>query len=270
MKFASIVVLLAALVYAAYSNCSDRERLDSRLRTVLSGVADDEQVPANEAGPVRPAAVAGEQILVRTGYVVSYSSERLCPNWVAWHLTRAHADGTVERRNHFAEDEEVPWPRATLEDYRMSGFDRGHMCPAGDNKWSERAMDESFLLSNMCPQDASLNSGMWNALETDTRTAVAGQSAAYVVAGPVWMSDDTRSIGRNNVAVPAAFFKIVYFLTRGQCFAYLLENEKNAGKYYDYACTVADIEGATGLTFPDIPSDLKRHKAARTRMQWQM
>ena len=90
-----------------------------------------------------------EQILVRKAYTVSYNSETKCPNWVAWHLTAEHADGEVERDKNFYEDLDVPEPRATNEDYRGSGWSKGHMCPAGDNKWDAEAMSQSNLLTNM-------------------------------------------------------------------------------------------------------------------------
>ena len=99
-----------------------------------------------------PAAIEGEQILERMAYTASYNQETRCPNWVAWKLTAEHADGEVKRNSRFYEDEEVPAPRATPADYKGSGWSRGHMCPAGDNKWDEEAMTQSFLLTNVCPQ----------------------------------------------------------------------------------------------------------------------
>lgn len=110
------------------------------------------------------------QLLIRKNYVVSYNSHTKCPNWVLWQLTREHADGNVKRPDYaFHEDMEVPAPRAELADYKHSGYDRGHMCPAGDNKWDADAMYESFLITNMCPQNQNLNSGLWNQIEMQCR-----------------------------------------------------------------------------------------------------
>jgi DNA/RNA endonuclease G (NUC1) len=108
-------------------------------------------------------------ILRRKAYTTSYNSETHNPNWVAWHLTAEHVDGEIPRLRYFIEDEQVPTPRATNEDYKGSGWSRGHMCPAGDNKWDEVAMRESNLLTNICPQHSSLNSGLWNVIERDCR-----------------------------------------------------------------------------------------------------
>ena len=111
-----------------------------------------------------------EQILFRKGYTVSYNKEWKIPNWVAWHLTNEHTSGPHHRTgNAWHEDTDVPYPRATTSDYKGSGWSRGHMCPAGDNKWDGEAMYESFLLTNCCPQNANLNSGDWNQIEMTCR-----------------------------------------------------------------------------------------------------
>ena len=93
-----------------------------------------------------------EQILKRKGYTVSYNSETKNPNWVAWHLTKSHTSGSFQRSQEvFSEDTDVKAPRATDRDYFNSRYDRGHMCPAGDNKWDKQAMMESFLFTKVCP-----------------------------------------------------------------------------------------------------------------------
>ncbi|MBO6288365.1 MAG: DNA/RNA non-specific endonuclease, partial [Prevotella sp.] len=120
----------------------------------------------------QPASIKGvsEQILKRKGYIVSYNKQTKLPNWVAWHLTAAHTEGRVQRENYaFREDEEVKAPRATTDDYYNSRYDRGHMCPAGDNKWDSDAMEETFLLTNVCPQNHGLNKDAWNDLEIACR-----------------------------------------------------------------------------------------------------
>ena len=98
-----------------------------------------------------------EQIIRRTSYIVSYNKDTKIPNWVAWQLTAEHTDGPLKRMNNFHEDEDCPLPRATLQDYRGCGWSRGHMCPAGDNKWDSAAMYDSFSLVNVCPQNSKLN-----------------------------------------------------------------------------------------------------------------
>ncbi len=119
----------------------------------------------------KPAPLAGisEIIIRKKAYIVSYNKNTRCPNWVAWHLTGEHTDGPTKRINRFYADNAVPAPRATNEDYKGSGWSRGHMCPAGDNKWDEKAMEQSFSLIKVCPKNASLNSGLWNSIEIGCR-----------------------------------------------------------------------------------------------------
>ena len=107
-----------------------------------------------------PAPVKGkkEMLMTRQGYYVSYNKDTKVPNWVAWHLTAAHTKGNNYRDGMmFEEDYDVPSPRATDYDYSHSKYDRGHMCPSGDNKWDKNAQRQSFLLTNVCPQNHALN-----------------------------------------------------------------------------------------------------------------
>ena len=118
-------------------------------------------------------------ILERYCYTVSYNSQTRQPNWVMWELTDDHVmkrkDGVW---NEYREDQELPAEiRSTLEDYASSGYDRGHMCPGGDCNWDDEGRDETFLLSNMCPQNPNLNRGDWKEIEIAcrkwrTRTAI--------------------------------------------------------------------------------------------------
>ena len=150
------------------------------------------------------------RILKRYGYTVSYNEVTLQPNWVMWRLTDEHADGPYPRLRNFHEEEDVPLPRAMLEDYRGSGWSRGHMCPAGDNKWDERAMYESFSLVNVCPQNASLNSGVWNSIEMTCRKWAKKYGCVYIVCGPIFFkSQEHERIGLNQIPVPEAFFKVI-------------------------------------------------------------
>ena len=109
-------------------------------------------------------------LLQRVGYTVSYNPAMRIPNWVAWHLTPQRLEGAASRKGHpFQADEDIPAPRVDTYDYMRSGYDRGHMCPAADNKWDAEAMRESFLFTNICPQNHNLNAGDWNEIEMQCR-----------------------------------------------------------------------------------------------------
>ena len=168
-----------------------------------------------------------EQILKRKGYTVSYNSETKNPNWVAWHLTKSHTSGSFQRSQEvFSEDTDVKAPRATDRDYFNSRYDRGHMCPAGDMKWSAAAMRDCFYMSNVCPQTRELNHVSWERLESACRRWAKKMGSIYIVCGPVYWKKVPEYIGVDHrVAVPDGFFKVVLCLQKGK--------EKGIAFYYD-------------------------------------
>lgn len=209
------------------------------------------------------------QILVRKGYTTSYNKDTKNPNWVAWHLTAEHADGPYERSNDFYEDEEVEAPRATLADYRRSGWSRGHMCPAGDNKWDEVAMHESFSLINICPQDTRLNSGLWNSIEMNCRTWARRYGDIYIVCGPVYLNREHETIGDNRVVVPEAFFKVVLCLNgTPKAFGIVVRNNSGQKKRDLYYNSVDEVERITGIDFfHNLPDDIENEVEATANIE---
>ena len=192
------------------------------------------------------------QILYRRGYVVSYNKDTKTPNWVAWHLTAAHTEGDASRPNAgaFHEDIEVPEPRANNEDFKGSGWSRGHMCPAGDNKWDSTAMYESFLLTNVCPQHANLNSRVWNQIEISCRQWAAKYGDLYIVCGPIYFNQEHDTIGYNRVVVPEAFFKVVLCLNdKPKGIGFICRNTDGNKKKDLYVHSINQIERITGYTF---------------------
>lgn len=212
-----------------------------------------------------------EIICRKKSYVASYNQDTRIPNWVAWQLISEHADGELKRMNNFHEDENCPLPRATLQDYRGSGWSRGHMCPAGDNKWSREAMYDSFSLVNVCPQNSKLNSGVWNSLEMDCRRWARQYGEIYIVCGPVLMKRQHDTIGPNEVVVPEAFFKVVLCLVgKPKAFGFIVRNNEGLKKRDLYYNSVDDIERITGLDFfPSLPDDVEKEVEAKVDMdEW--
>lgn len=200
------------------------------------------------------------QLLSRSAYCLSYNKETRCPNWVAWCLTAEHVNGEWGRANDYREDYDVPVPRATNEDYRNSSLSRGHMCPAGDNKWDANAMSETFLLSNMCPQDMNLNSGLWNRIEMDCRKWAQKYGSVYIVCGPLFYNKEHESIGMNKVLVPEAFFKVILCLQgKPKAIGFVVKNTAGTKKKDQYVNTVDEVERITGMDFfpalPDVIED---------------
>lgn len=201
-----------------------------------------------------------EQMLRRTGYTASYNKTTKLPNWVAWHLTADRTTGPAKRSGvDFQADMDVPAPRAEDSDYYGSGYDRGHMCPAADNKYSEKAMEESFLFTNMCPQNGNLNRGDWNEMEQACRRWAKEYGGVYVVCGPILYKGKHKTIGKNKVVVPEAFFKVV--LRTGEnpkAIGFIYKNAEGNRPKGDYVNTVDEVERITGIDFfPELPDDVE-------------
>lgn len=213
---------------------------------------------------------SGEQILHREGYTASYNKDTRLPNWVAWHLTADHTTGSYNRKGiKFKEDEDVPSPRATNDDYYSSGYDRGHMCPSGDCKWSETAQLQSFLYTNACPQVHGLNAGDWNEMEGQCRRWAGQYGDLYIVCGPVLYSKSKRkTIGKNKVVVPEAFFKVV--LRAGKdtaAIGFIYRNESGNRPKGDYVNTVDEVERITGYDFfSSLPDEVERKVEANANL----
>lgn len=203
-----------------------------------------------------------EMMLTRTGYTVSYNKETRCPNWVAWHLTKSHTYGSNQRSGEmFTEDTSVPAPRATDNDYYNSRYDRGHMCPAGDNKWDAKAMEESFLFTNVCPQNHGLNKYEWNDVEKLCRQWARKYGAVDIVCGPLYEKDvQPRYIGKNKVRVPDAFFKVV-LCRQGtpKAIGFVFRNKGMKMQVREAICSVDDVERMTGIDFfPQLDDRIER------------
>lgn len=209
-----------------------------------------------------PASVDGEILLRRMGYTVSYNPTTREPNWVAWYLSAKRLDGDANRSGvEFREDESVPEPRATTWDYYRSRFDRGHQCPAGDNKWSQEAMEESFLLTNICPQNPKLNKYEWNRLESQCRDWAKEYGGVYVACGPIFSAGSKKTIGENRVKVPTAFFKVV-LCTVGtpKAIGFIYQNIGDKQDYRSCVRSVDEIEALTGYDFFHLLDDATEKK----------
>lgn len=189
------------------------------------------------------------QIKDYVGFRVSFNSRNRTPNWVAWELLRSETSGASSRSNKFWTDAEIENCPSTA-DYTRSGYDRGHLCPAADQKWSEQAMVDCFVMTNMTPQNHALNSGAWATLETKERAWAQRDSALVIVAGPVYSGQDRTMIG-SGVRVPGAFFKVLIapYLPEPRGIAFVYPNMSAPGNMQNYVMTIDDVEKLTGFDF---------------------
>lgn len=256
---------LAALTMTA--SCSDAMRhRAATLKAIAGAVANDSQVSREqpEGGDDLLLAVTPDSvpsmILERAGYVTSYNKKTKLPNWVAWHLTAENTKGSHSRKGiDFMEDEDVPTPRVDDWDYYNSGYDRGHMCPAGDNKWDSEAMRQSFLFTNICPQAPGLNRGDWNEMENACRSWARENGDIYIVCGPILYKGRHKTIGKHKVVVPEAFFKVVLCM-RGtpKAIGFIYKNGDGNRPKGDYVNSVDEVERITGFDFfQSLPDDVE-------------
>ena len=214
-----------------------------------------------------------DQVIDREGYALGYDYELKIPRWVTYRLTAEElANPRAGRSEDFRPDPMLKRGAAQLEDYRGSGYDRGHMAPAADMKWSAKAMSECFYLSNMVPQDRQNNGGIWNEIEQTVRGFATAEKSVFVVTGPAIDDRMFESIGPGRVAVPQRLYKVVYDETPPEkMIAFMVRNDPLSGKPRDYACSVASVEKATGLRFfPKLPAskqDLK-YKCDTSLWNW--
>lgn len=223
-----------------------------------TGVASNEEFKGLEI-PLYESSRGG-QIISRTGFTLSYDADYKTPQWVAWELTDAEVEGTVARDKDFEPDPDVRGAKAYPKDYTNSGYDRGHMAPAADMKWSEQAMSESFYMSNVCPQNRNLNRGDWKDLEETAREWAQLYGRVWIAAGPIYSSKSPERIGTHKVAVPDAFFKVLLtdYPENPRAYGFVFKNEAGSRDLNYYLLTVDEVEELTHMDFfSALPDDVE-------------
>ena len=203
-----------------------------------------------------------EKRLVRRGYTVSYNLEHNLPNWVAWELTPDKLIERESRSDKFLPDPDLPEEVAvTTDDYKRSGWDRGHMCPAGDNRWHWRAMQESFYMTNICPQHHNLNRGDWKELEEACRDWAQQEGRIFIVCGPILYRQQHKTIGHEHrITVPEAFFKVILCPESNppRAIGFIYKNTAGNHPLDSYVNSVDQVERITGIDFfPALPDEVE-------------
>lgn len=259
-----IIAVLAATVITA---CDDKpKQTEKKTKSTFMQQGDNAETSGIIEMP-RTRRGAKEQILKRKGYAVSYNPDWLIANWVAYEITADEAYARGERGSGFEADPDIRGRKALPRDYVRSGYDRGHLAPAGDMKWNYRAMQETFYLTNICPQNHELNSGLWNDLEQAVRRWARREGPIWVCTGPM-VGKNARRVGYNGVAVPDKFFKAVCRRRNGhyQAIAYIFDNRPLPGNFQDYAISVDSLEAITGHDFfPALPDEEENRMERRTQ-----
>ena len=244
-----LVLILLVWVWNKYIQPSNAENAHTQI-----------EIPACDSLEVVKTPSSVESEIVRyPGFTVSFNPQHHIPNYVAWTLTGNEAQGeeVKKRTDNFAPDPNV-YGCPTLNDYKGSGYDRGHMAPAGDMKWSVDAMNASFLLTNMTPQAHALNKGAWRTLEEKCREWAKRDSAVIIVCGPILTDKLTERIGNTGVTVPKRFFKVVLSPSISQGIGFIMDNGQVKGGMQAAAVSIDSVEAVTGYDFfSALPDDIE-------------
>ena len=194
-------------------------------------------------------------LIENTYYCLDFNVEHKQADWVYYMLTQTHITGNTPRSSSFKDCKQENIVSASQKDYKKSGYDKGHLCPAADMRLSKEAMKETFQMWNMSPQEPSLNRGKWSDLEALVRNYIKDETdTLYVVTGPVFI-DNEGSIGDSKVTVPGMFYKVVYSPKKGGI-GFLLPNQKISSQLQNWQVSIDSIQTLTGIDFfPQLPQE---------------
>lgn len=201
------------------------------------------------------------QIIQHEFYSLSYSESHEQAEWVAYELKSDYITSTNLKRPYFNQDPKVTSQSADWKNYKNSGYDKGHLVPAGDMKFSESAYEDTFFTSNAAPQLSTFNNGVWNRLEQKVRYWANKYNDIYVITGGV-LESELRTIGHEEVAVPNYFYKVLLDVDNEskevKMIAFLVPHEASSQPLYEFVVSVDELEQLTGINFfPNLPDAIE-------------
>ncbi|MCO5232514.1 MAG: DNA/RNA non-specific endonuclease [Chitinophagales bacterium] len=218
------------------------------------------------------------EIITHSAMMLSYNEDHEQANWVMHIIPKDVITGTITRTNDFRIDSMVSTGSADVADYWDSGYDRGHLAPSADFRWSKKALSESYYYSNMSPQNPDLNRNGWNNLEIQVREWVVEHGDLLVITGPI-LKDNLPKIqqGSFRVSIPEAYYKIIVDINSPsiQAIAFLYPNAPVTGPVAKYMVSIDSIESLSGINFfPNIPDaesfestiDIQNWKFSKTQI----
>ena len=248
------LIFFFILLIAAYLVTTEPWKKSSReLRTTIGPETPPPMISIqwDDLATGYPLAPTADTVLSYEGFDLGYNEKFEQAAWVAYVLTRQEAEsGAFSRTDNFRPDTSIITGSASLADYRASGFDRGHLAPAGDMTWSKMAMSQSFFMSNMSPQLPAFNRGIWRRLETEVRNWAIEKDSLYVITGPLFTPGDSL-IGMNGVGVPGSYFKVLVDLSPPDhdMIAFVLPNAGSKADLSFFALTVDSLEMLSGYDY---------------------
>lgn len=259
----SLIAILIVIGIYAYEHYLDSEE---KATVVETGKTPKENT--NEY--FLPTSTTG-QIVHHQNYSLSYNEPYEQAEWVAYELKKSHLISTNHKRPYFEIDKAVKTGAASWRNYKNSGYDRGHLCPAGDRRFTKEAHDETFLTSNISPQEHQFNAGVWNRLEQKVRYWAKKNDGVFVVTGGI-LKKGLKTIGNENVAVPNQFYKVILDNTNGKIkmLAFLMDSKDSDLPLYKFVVSIDKVEALTGIDFfPELDDKIEnRLEASSSYKSW--
>lgn len=190
------------------------------------------------------------QVIQHNYYTLSYSEKHEQAEWIAYELKKEYVINNDYKRPKFIKDPRVKTGSADWRNYKKSGYDKGHLCPAGDMEFDLNAYNDTFFTSNISPQKHDFNGGIWNRLEQKVRYWAIKYDGIYVITGGI-LKPALKTIGVEKVSVPNYFYKILLDNTNGKyrMIAFLVPSKKSDKPLYEFVVPVDSIEKITGIDF---------------------
>lgn len=254
-SIAAVLILVAVYFLEFYTEEQETQQIVTQGTTVKTET-NEYFLPTSTTG----------QVVHHDNYSLSYSEPHEQAEWVAYELKKSHLSNTNFKRPYFEIDKAVKTKAAHWRNYKKSGYTRGHLCPAGDRRFSKAAHDETFLTSNVSPQTQEFNAGIWNRLEQKVRYWARKNDGVFVVTGGI-LKGKMKTIGNEDVAVPNQFYKIVLDNTNGKIkvIAFLVPHKDSNKPLYEFVTSVDNIEQLTGIDFfPELNDAVENKVEAST------
>ncbi len=219
-----------------------------------------------------PSYIENHPVVAKLGYALSYNTDYVQPDWVAYVLTKEEVQSeSVGRSDKFYEETDVIPHSALLSDFKKSGYDRGHLLSSANRNFSEDFNESTFSLLNMSPQLHRFNAGLFLKTEKAERETASMYDVVFIVSGPVF-SDDMNTIGESEIAVPEEFYKVLLVQDDNDewhAIGLILPQEYENGNLAVYAVTVDEVEEVTGIDFyPSLDDMIEEIVEAEYDLVW--
>ncbi len=262
MKNRKVLYVVFTIVIASFLYLQNERNIANDTPVDNDGITD---VIANESFHFLPTSTT-KQIIKHQYYTLSYNEKYEQAEWVAYVLTPSYLKKIDRKRPYFIYDKKVKTKSANYRNYKQSGYDRGHLCPAGDMRFSKEAFNDTFYTSNISPQNHDFNAGIWNRLEQKVRYWTKKYGKLYVITGGV-LNGKLKTIGQEKVAVPDYFYKILLDNTEPdvKAIAFLIPNKNVNDALYKYVVSIDKIEQLTGIDFfPALPDTIENNLESKS------